>query len=107
MAGTWNGVWQNDPQWGSANGGFTLKVTQDTGTAFSGTVDVTGPTCVRHGTASGTVSGNHISMGWVATGIRDVEYEGTISGASMSGTWTAIACGTETKISGTWSAKKT
>jgi len=82
-----------------------MTVTQD-GYKFSGTIDVTGPTCVRKGTVSGTIVNEHISMGWIATGIRDVAYEGTLAARSMSGTWTATACGIDQTISGTWSAKK-
>ena len=106
ITGTWDGVWQNAERWGGATGGFTLKVVQK-GAAFAGTTDVTGPTCVRHGKVTGTVSGSHISMGWVAAGVRDVEFEGTISGKTMSGTWSAFACDpADLKIDGSWSATK-
>jgi hypothetical protein len=105
ITGTWDGVWQNDPQWGDAHGGFRMTVTQD-GISFEGPIDVTGPTCIRHGLSRGTVTGSHVSMGWIATGIRDVAFEGTLAGATMSGTWTATACKANVDISGTWSAQR-
>jgi hypothetical protein len=107
ITGTWLGTWENAPEWGGANGGFTLKVVQK-GTSFSGTVDVSGPTCVRHGTVTGTVSKDgDVSMGWVATGVRDVQFEGTLRGDSMGGTWSAISCAPQSiSIWGTWSAQR-
>ena len=105
ITGTWDGIWQNDEKWGGATGGFTLKVVQK-GAPFTGTTDVTGPTCVRHGKVTGTVTNGHISMGWVAAGVRDVAFEGTVSGGTMAGTWTAIACNTDLEINGSWSATK-
>jgi hypothetical protein len=105
ITGTWDGLWQNDQQWGGAAGGFTMVVVQK-GKAFSGTIDVTGPTCVRSGTVAGTVENGRISMGWVAAGIRDVAFEGTLTGSTMAGTWTMTACGVEQSISGTWSAAR-
>ena len=106
IAGTWVGIWQNAEEWGGATGGFTLKVVQK-GSTFTGTTDVTGPTCVRHGTVSGTVSKDgHISMGWVAARVRDVIFEGELKGDSMAGTWTAIACDLDLHIDGSWSAQR-
>ena len=105
ITGTWEGVWQNSERWGGATGGFTMKAVQK-GAAFTGTTDVTGPTCVRHGKVNGTVVKGHISMGWLAAGVRDVQFEGTVSGRTMSGTWTAIACNSDLAIDGSWSATK-
>lgn len=105
ITGTWAGLWQNDEQWGDAAGGFTLMVVQH-GSTFDGTINVTGPTCIRQGTVSGTLTGSAISMGVVAATVRDVNYTGTLSGDGMSGTWTAIACNVETEISGSWSAQR-
>ncbi len=105
ITGTWTGVWQNDPHWGKATGGFTMTITQH-GTDFDGPIDVTGPTCLRHGTSKGTVIGDHVSMGWIATGARDVHFDGVVHGGQMSGTWTAIACTADIEISGSWSAQR-
>lgn len=107
LTGTWDGAWQNAEQWGGASGNFTLQVVQK-GASFSGTVDVTGPTCIRHGKVTGTVAKDgRIQMGWVAAGVRDVNFEGQLSGRSMAGTWTAIACKPlDIAIDGSWSASK-
>jgi hypothetical protein len=104
VTGSWTGAWHNDPEWGTAHGGFTITVVQHGG-AFDGTIDVTGPTCVGHGTVSGTVTGRAVTMGLVIGG-RNVDYLGTLDGNAMSGTWTTIACGTTQQISGTWSAQR-
>jgi hypothetical protein len=105
ITGIWDGIWTNDEQWGGATGGFTLTAEQDE-QEFSGTIDVTGPTCVRHGTASGTVVDDLVTMGWVAARVRDVVFVGTIDEDVMEGTWTAIACDLDLEISGTWSATR-
>ena len=106
VTGTWLGTWQNGPNWGTANGGFTMQITQ-AGKTFLGTIDVTGPTCIRHGTVSGTVNGSSISFGFVATGVRDIQYDGTVNGDQMSGTWTAEACDVTVQIDGSWAASRT
>lgn len=106
MTGTWAGTWQNAPKWGSANGGFTMQITQ-AGATFTGTIDVTGPTCIRRGTVTGTVSGSSISFGFVGTGVRDVKYDGTVDGDKMAGTWTVEACDVNVQIDGNWSASRT
>ena len=105
MTGTWAGTWQNEPNWGTANGGSTMKLIQ-AGTYVRRQTDVTEPTCIRHGTVSGTVNGSSISFGFVATGVRDIKYDGTISGDQMSGTWTAEACEVTVQIDGSWAASR-
>jgi hypothetical protein len=109
IAGTWTGTWQNDN--GLATGGFTLVLTQK-GKTFSGTIDVTGPTCVGHGTVQGTVDGKSVNWGTVGAE-RDVDFTGTFSDDSMSGTWAAIACGPPygpanviINLTGTWQATR-
>jgi hypothetical protein len=83
-----------------------MSITQTDGT-FAGTIDVTGPTCIRHGTVTGTVNGSAINFGYVATGVRDIDYVGTVEGDQMSGTWTAEACELTVQIDGTWEATRT
>jgi hypothetical protein len=104
MTGTWVGTWANDPAFGNANGGFTMKAVQK-GNTFTGTTDVTGPTCVRHGTVTGTINGGTITFGSVAAA-RTVNFTGTLNGTSISGTWDAIACGLTITVTGTWQATK-
>jgi hypothetical protein len=46
-------------------------------------------------------------MGWVAAGVRDVQFEGTLAGDEMAGTWSAISCAPQSlSIWGTWSAQR-
>ncbi len=61
VTGTWTGTWAISANFGTANGGFTMTITQK-GSTFSGTTSVTGPTCVRTGNVSGTVTGNSIQV---------------------------------------------
>jgi len=82
-----------------------MEVVQQGG-AINGTIDVSGPTCVRLATVGGTVLDDHVSMGIVAAGIRDVAFEGTLAGSSLAGTWTMTACGLTQATSGTWSATR-
>jgi len=109
IAGTWLGSWTNDNGLGS--GGFVLVATQK-GKAFSGTIEVSGPTCVRQGTVQGLIDGTNVSWGVVAAE-RDVDFEGTLTGDSMSGAWSAIACGPPDRpanvvvtVTGTWEATR-
>ena len=92
LTGSWTGTWTNSPDFGSTTGGFTMKLSQ-TGSTFSGTVSVTGPTCVRNGKVNGTVTGGNLQFGWITDVARPVQFTGTISGASMSGTWSTVTCG--------------
>ena len=106
LTGNWTGTWAISPNFGTANGGFTMTITQK-GSAFSGTTSVTGPTCVRTGNVSGTVTGNSVKFGWVTEVARPVQFEGTVTGSSMSGTWTAISCEPNSlAIDGSWAATK-
>jgi hypothetical protein len=89
IAGTWQGTWANDN--GRASGGFVLVATQK-GKTFSGTIEVSGPTCVRQGTVQGSIDGTNVSWGVVGAE-RDIDFVGTLAGDSMSGGWSAIACG--------------
>ena len=106
VTGNWTGTWAISQNFGTANGGFAMTITQK-GSIFSGTTSVTGPTCVRTGNVSGTVTGNTIKFGWVTEVARPVQFEGTVSGSSMSGTWTAISCEPQSiPIDGSWAATK-
>ena len=108
IAGTWTGTWTNSPDFGNppATGGFTVTFTQ-TGNQITGVASVTGPTCVTGGNSTGTITGNSIQFGFLADPQRPVQFEGTVLGNSMSGTWNAIACGKYAiPIYGTWTATR-
>ena len=108
IGGTWTGTWTNSPDFGTppASGGFTMTLTQS-GSSFSGTVDVTGPTCVRHGTVNGTIAGANVQFGWITDVARPVKFEGSLGKSQMSGTWSAIACEpVSIPIYGSWDATR-
>jgi hypothetical protein len=107
LTGTWLGTWQNGPSFGDppAQGGFTLTLEQQGGDVF-GAGEVTGATCIRHVTVSGSVQGSTVELS--LSGARDVAtFSATLEGDSMSGTWSSIACGTtDTEVYGTWQAER-
>ncbi len=77
------------------NGTFTLTWTQS-GSSLSGTIQLSSPGDNLH--ITGTVSGSGISFG--AVGV--VTHSGTVSGNSMSGSYTDVANGQN----GSWSANE-
>ena len=85
---------------------FTMTLVQR-GNSFKGPVVFTGPNCVHEADVTGTVSGTNITMQWSLAGLDPVNLEGTLSGKTMSGTFTAIGCPPERlSIGGPWSATK-
>jgi hypothetical protein len=108
VAGTWDGTWINSPDFGTpqASGTFSVTFTQK-GNTISGFNTVSGETCVRGGASSGTINGNQIQFGFLADPQRPVQFEGTVTGDTMSGTWNALACPpVNIPIYGTWSATR-
>jgi hypothetical protein len=108
VTGNWAGEWFNDN--GLAVGNGTMKLVQK-GQQVSGSGSVTGKTCVRQVTITGTVSGAAIHL--VVHGQRDLTMDGRISGDTMSGTFAAISCGPpygpaniSVTVTGTWRAAK-
>jgi hypothetical protein len=113
MNGTWEGTWVNDN--GLANGAYTLVIKQKRKTdPFSGTIQVSGKTCIRNGNIQGTLSGQKVAWG-IVNAERPIDFTGTLSGKSMSGSWSSIACGPPYgpatggpyPVAGTWQARKT
>ncbi|HUJ67198.1 MAG TPA: hypothetical protein VLX59_16755 [Acidimicrobiales bacterium] len=95
LSGTWSGNYT-----GSFSGTFTLTW-QQTGSNLSGTIKISGfgdvPTNI-----DGSVQGSSIRFGTVHG--QEVTYTGTVSGASMSGSWQIPVPGHTVK--GSWSASK-
>ncbi len=91
VAGTWSGTYS-----GPFNGTFTLTWNQS-GSDVNGRIMLSSPADSLP--INGTLSGNAISFG--AVGV--VQYTGTVSGNSMSGSYVDRANGQ----TGTWSASKT
>ncbi len=101
LSGSWTGNWQ-DVTPDQAAGTFTLTWTQS-GTALNGNIVVSGTPCLSAATVSGSISGSKITFGAVS-GTHTVVYDGTVSGTTMQGTYTApAACEDAT---GTWTATK-
>ena len=91
LSGTWGGLNTAGP----LNSFMTLTLTQ-TGKALDGTVAMQSPPENVH--ISGGVSGNAVSFG--AAGV--ISFTGTLSGSTLSGSYTSIANGKAS--SGSWTA---
>ena len=99
LSGTWSGTWKDttDPAEG------TFKLTwQQSGPTLSGTITIAGTPCLGGGQIAGALNGSTISFG-VVKGAVEVAYTGSVSGTTMSGTYTT-SCG---NAQGNWEAKKT
>ena len=92
LSGTWTGQYTG-PFTGPFNGSFSLTWTQ-TANALDGTIMLSSPPDNLH--ISGNLTGSTISFG--AVGV--VTYTGTLSGSTISGSYTDIANGK----SGSWTA---
>ncbi len=90
LSGTWTGNYS-----GAFTGTFTLTW-QQTGSKLSGTIDLSTDGSPQ---IDGSVTGDTITFGTV--GSTAITYTGTVSGNSMSGTYTVGSAG-----GGSWSAKK-
>jgi hypothetical protein len=105
IAGAWRGTWSSQ-KYPGLTGHFALTFVQQ-GSALSGTISITGSSCISGATLTGQLTGTQITFG-VVQGAETVAYSGTWSGASMSGTWTIThgsggACTTD---NGDWSATR-
>jgi hypothetical protein len=99
LTGAWKGTWTNrEPQ--IAIGTFVLTWAQQ-GDLLFGAIGVTGSNCIKAGNVTGNVAGSRISFGAVEGG-TSIQYDGTIDGNTMSGTYHSD-CGNST---GTWTATK-
>jgi hypothetical protein len=74
------------------------------GSSISGPITFTGTDC-EDGTVEGSVNGSSITFGVVASS-QTIQYTGTVTGATMSGTWSAVSCTGNVPITGTWEATK-
>lgn len=99
LTGSWPGEWQNTTP-DSSRGTFRIQWTQS-GSSLSGTITITGTPCLTGGSISGSLAGSTLNFG-VVTGQSQVSYTGTVSGDTMSGTYTT-SCG---NAQGTWKATK-
>jgi hypothetical protein len=87
VAQTWNGIWVSSKV--ISSGTLSMTITQSD-TAFSGSITMSGSPCFTTATVTGwTVVGNAVS--WSSPEIGN--FSGTISGASISGTYSVTAAG--------------
>jgi hypothetical protein len=98
LAGFWAGEYKSTVP-ANADGTFTV-VFEGSAPDYTGSIVIAG-LCDPDCPITANVTGNTIGFGSV--GPRAVTYKGTISGNSMSGTYTV---GTEGQGNGTWSAVK-
>ncbi len=104
LTGTWQGTWAIDAPYEGIVGDFTMELEQ-ADQSLSGTVVSTNTDCPT-GTVQGTVAGPNVTFGWVLSRAT-VSFTGTIDGASMSGTWSSIACSDPNiSLTGTWDAHR-
>lgn len=97
LSGTWAGDYrQTTPS--STSGTFTIEW-QQSGSNLTGTIKIPG-VCPSGCPITATVNGNNVKFGVVEAG--SIDYSGTVSGNTMSGTY-ATADGAS---KGTWSATK-
>ena len=96
LSGTWSGQYSGTPYAGN----FTLDWTQ-TGSSLQGSIQVSDP-AGDHYSISGTVTGSSIQFGAVG----GVTYTGTVSGDSMSGTWSIPGLSGGSLGGGSWNATK-
>lgn len=97
IQGAWDGTWSSTSSPG-VSGSFTVTFTES-GNQLKGSITATNTPCIQGAAVTGTLDGNHIVFGKANT----VDYTGTISGSSMSGTYAAPACGRD---KGDWNATK-
>ena len=90
LSGDWSGHYS-----GAFSGTFTLSW-QQTGSKLSGTIDLSTD---GNPSINGTVTGNTIKFGTVGSTV--ITYSGTVSGDSMSGTYTVGG-----SAGGSWNATK-
>ncbi len=96
LSGSWSGQYSGTPY----SGTFTLTWTQ-TGSSLSGDIKVSDPAAKDY-QITGTVTGSSIQFGAVGA----VSYTGTVSGSSMSGSWSIPNPNGGSLGGGSWSASK-
>lgn len=97
LTGDWSGHYT-----GTFTGTFTLNWTQS-GSNLTGTIKLSSDNNAAT-PINGSVQNNHIKFGTV--GSSAVQYEGTVSGSSMSGTWKIAPVNGVSAGGGNWSGTK-
>jgi hypothetical protein len=94
LSGTWDGSYD-----GAYKGTFTLDW-QQTGTKLTGTIEL--PSLGGSVPINGTVAGDTIKFGTV--GSTNIQYSGSVSGDSMSGSYKVLTGGGS--VGGSWKANR-
>lgn len=102
LAGTWSGTIASNSGDGAP---FTVEIKQD-GSNFTGQLRVPAAICNKEATVSGSLSGSKINFGVSEGSDLTGNFEGTVEGTAMSGTWSSPAGGACGADGGTWTAKK-
>lgn len=101
IAGRWAGTFTS-AKYRATSGDFVVTFTQS-GSHIGGTIAIT-PSCVPTAIVSGTLSGSVATFGQVSGGGTVVTFSGSITPASMHGSYHSDArCGNDT---GTWQAHR-
>jgi hypothetical protein len=101
LAGTWHGTWLS-----SRGVGGTLESTlTQSGGEVDGDVTFTGSPCFAGGHVSGTVDGRDFAATLSAGSIR-VSFDGTVSSASVDGTYSVSEAGACTNDTGTFTLER-
>jgi hypothetical protein len=99
MTGKWSGTYSSTTD--ASTGTFAILFRQD-GTQLTGSISIQPPGCVNEGAITGTLNGTTIAFGAVK-GAQTIDYTGSVSGNTMSGTYSAPGCD---HAKGTWTATK-
>lgn len=102
ISGIWRGTSASDDQPERTISTFTVDFSQD-GNTLNGPITMING-CISEGTVSGTLSGQTIEFGLIEN--TGIEFTGTVSGDSMSGSWKTQPPCTPDNDTGTWQATR-
>ena len=102
LLGSWGGSWTSN---GGATGTVQTTFTEDDGSHFEGSIQFSGSPCFSGAAITGDVDGSDV-VGEITAGGIALDYDATIEGTSMNGTYTAVAAGVCTGDTGTFSLDK-
>lgn len=80
--GEWSGEWSVDP----TTGPLDVTLVQE-GTALSGKVNAGSSMCWTDGTVKGTITGDDVLFGVLMSNGSELDFKGTVSVGSMTGTF--------------------
>jgi hypothetical protein len=99
-----SGTWQLSAQSQTFNTAVTgTAIIQQSGSTLSGTVGLTGSPCASTAALKGSLSGSTMIF-TLTEGSQAVNFQGNVSGTTISGTYAAPVGGCTNGDTGTWSA---